>query len=105
MNDVVIVSIACANAQEADVIARALVEGRLAACVQSHAITSTYVWQGAVETAPEVMLTVKTLATKLPAIEACVKVHHSYEVPEIVAVPAAWVSTTYADWLRTVLET
>ncbi len=100
MNDIVIVSIACASGDEADRIGRALVEGRLAACVQNHAIISTYRWQGEVETAAEVMLTVKTVAEKVEALAAAVEGLHSYDVPEILAVPVTWVSEDYAAWLR-----
>lgn len=81
-------------------LARLLVEQKLAACVQSHPIASTYIWQGAIETSAEVMLTAKTLMDKLPAIEVVVKTHHSYEVPEVLAQPVAWASDAYKDWLR-----
>ena len=100
MADIVTVSIACASEDEAAAIARHLVELRLAACVQSHAVTSTYRWQGQVETAPEVMLMAKTVAARLDALEAEVRLLHSYEVPEILAQPVAWVSEAYAAWLR-----
>ncbi len=99
-DDIVTVSIACASDAEAQMLARLLVEHQLAACVQSHAIASTYVWLGAIETVAEVMLTAKTLMAKLPAIEVLVKRHHSYEVPEILAQPVAWASAAYEDWLR-----
>ncbi len=99
-NDIVTVSIACGSDTEAQTIARSLVEQRLAACVQSHAITSTYAWQGAIETAPEVMLTAKTVAGKLDALEAAVRTMHSYEVPEILATPVAYASASYAAWVR-----
>jgi uncharacterized protein involved in tolerance to divalent cations len=98
--DLLTVSIACASDTEAQALARLLVEQRLAACCQTHPITSTYRWQGAIETAPEVMLTAKTLTVKLPALQAAVKANHSYDVPEILAVPVVWASTDYAQWLR-----
>lgn len=98
--DMVVVSVACGSDDEANNLARLLVEGGVAACVQSHAITSTYRWQGKIETAPEIMLTIKTLMSKLPDLEALVRAHHSYEVPEIIAVPVVWASQDYAEWLR-----
>jgi uncharacterized protein involved in tolerance to divalent cations len=104
MNEIVTVSIACSSEDEANTIARHLVEQRLAACVQSHAITSTYRWRGAVETAPEVMLTAKTLAGKLGDLEAAVRRLHSYDVPEILAQPVMWASDDYAAWLKVALE-
>jgi uncharacterized protein involved in tolerance to divalent cations len=104
MTDIVTVSIACGSDAEAQAIARVLVEQRLAACVQSHAMTSTYRWKGAIETAPEVMLTAKTRRDKLEALEACVRRLHSYDVPEIIALPVVWAHQPYADWLDAVLS-
>jgi uncharacterized protein involved in tolerance to divalent cations len=100
MTDIVTVSIACGSNAEAQIIAKALVEARLAACAQSHAITSTYRWQGAIETAPEIMLTVKTRLDKLPALEARVRELHGYAVPEIIAHPVIWASGAYVQWLN-----
>jgi len=99
-SEIVIVSVACGSQAEADALSHALVQARLAACVQSHAITSTYRWQGQVETSAEVILTAKTLRSKCEALEELVKANHSYEVPEIIATPVAWVSAGYAAWLR-----
>jgi uncharacterized protein involved in tolerance to divalent cations len=101
--EILTVTIACGSEAEAGNLARLLVEQKLAACVQTCAIVSTYRWQGAIETSPEVLLTAKTLALKLEALEACVKAHHSYEVPEILAVPVAWASADYLRWLREIL--
>lgn len=98
--DMVVVSVACGSDDEANNLARLMIEHRLAACVQSHAITSTYLWQDKVETSAEIMLTIKTHVSKLPALKALVKAHHSYEVPEIIAVPVVWASEDYARWLR-----
>lgn len=103
MSDIVTVSIACADAAEAGTLARHLVEARLAACVQSYPIQSTYIWDGQTETASEVMLTAKTVMAKLPDIEVMVKAHHSYQVPEILAQPVVWASADYERWLRDVL--
>lgn len=98
--DIVTVSVACGSDAEAQTLARLLVEQKLAACVQSHPITSTYAWQGAIETSAEVMLTAKTLTARLPDIEKLVKQHHSYDVPEILAQPVVWANKAYEDWLR-----
>ena len=100
MTEILTVSIACGSDTEARTIAKALVEARLAACVQSHAVTSTYRWQGTIETAPEIMLTVKTRLDRLPALEARVRELHSYDVPEIVAQAVLWASDAYVQWLN-----
>jgi periplasmic divalent cation tolerance protein len=103
MSTIVTVSIACGSDAEAQTIARALVEDRLAACVQSFAVTSTYLWAEAIESAAEVMLTAKTRMDKLKALEARVRDLHSYAVPEILAVPVVWVHEPYAEWLNDTL--
>lgn len=104
MTDLMTVSIACADADEAGRIADLLVAQKLAACVQSAPIRSTYVWQGAVEMADEVMLTAKTLRDRLEALEAAVRLAHSYEVPEIIAARIDWTSAGYENWLRETLK-
>lgn len=101
---VVTLSVACSSAEEAAAIARALVGRRLAACAQAWPIESTYRWQGKVETAREQLLVVKTLKGALSGVEALVRELHSYELPEMVAQPAAWVSPDYAAWVRTNVE-
>jgi len=96
-----IVQIACKDQAEADAIARHLIETHLAACIQSHAIKSTYAWQGKIEQGEEIMLTVKTRTALFPALEAAVLALHSYEVPEIVMIEISAGHAPYLDWLAT----
>ena len=85
----------------AEKIARALVDQKLAACVNILAqCSSVYRWQGTVETAAEVPLLIKTRADIYPAVEAVIKDLHPYELPEIVAVPVAHGSSEYLDWIN-----
>jgi uncharacterized protein involved in tolerance to divalent cations len=95
-----IVSIACSSDEEAQTLARLLIEQKLAACCQTHPIESTYRWQGNIETADEVMLTAKTLARNFLALEDFVKANHSYDVPEIIGLPVTYASADYAAWVR-----
>ena len=104
MSDIVTVSIACASEAEAQSLTGLLITAHLAACVQSHEIRSTYRWKGEIDTADEIILIAKTLSDRLPMLEALVKAHHSYEVPEILATPVVWASEDYAKWLREALE-
>ncbi|REK26440.1 MAG: divalent-cation tolerance protein CutA [Planctomycetota bacterium] len=91
-----------ASAQQ---LARAVVEARLAACVQVQGpLHSTYRWQGDVETATEWLCTMKTSAAKLPALEAKICEFHSYDVPEIVATEIVAGSAAYLAWLAAELE-
>ena len=84
---------------EAKSLARALVESRLAACVQTMPIDSTYRWQGAVEKASEHLLICKIRSADYAAVEAEIRMRHAYEVPEIVAVPIVAGSASYLGWL------
>jgi periplasmic divalent cation tolerance protein len=84
----------------AEVLARALVEARLAACVTILApCRSVYRWQGAVETAGEVPLLIKTTATGYPALAAAICAQHPYELPEIIAVPITEGLPEYLAWV------
>jgi periplasmic divalent cation tolerance protein len=85
---------------EADELARAAVEQRLAACVQVEAIHSTYRWQGAVASEPEVRLMFKTARELYSALQALLEDSHPYELPAIFALPVAESSPAYADWVR-----
>jgi periplasmic divalent cation tolerance protein len=81
-------------------IAQALVDARLAACVNVLAgCTSVYRWEGAVETAEELPLIIKTRAGRYPEVEAAIRRLHPYELPEIVAVPVVHGLPEYLDWV------
>ncbi len=87
--------------EEAERIARSLVEMRLAACVQIVGpVTSIYRWKGAVETAEEWLCLVKSRSECYGAIERAIRALHSYETPEILALPVTAGSRDYLDWLR-----
>lgn len=101
-----IVLCTCPDAGSAGNLARGLVEGRLAACVNIiPGLTSIYGWQGEVETDSEVLLLIKTRADRLDALETFLRRHHPYELPEIVAVPIEKGSAAYLKWLDTWLDT
>jgi periplasmic divalent cation tolerance protein len=97
----VVVLTTCAGAEQASRIAVALVETKLAACVQASHITSTYRWQGAVETAPEVRLMIKAKSVDYEAIAALIAAMHSYENPQILAIPVVAGATPYLEWIDT----
>jgi periplasmic divalent cation tolerance protein len=86
--------------EDAERIARALVEGRLAACVQVLGpVTSTYRWKGAIETSQEWQCVAKSRQSLFGEIEETIRRVHPYEVPEILAVPIAAGSARYLAWL------
>jgi periplasmic divalent cation tolerance protein len=86
--------------EDADRIAQALIESRLAACVQVFGpITSTYRWQGQIETAEEWQCCAKSRQDLYPEIEAAIRRLHPYEVPEILAVAILGGNASYLAWL------
>lgn len=98
--DMLAVFTTVATQQQADVLARAAVEQRLAACVQTEAIRSTYRWQGEVVCEDEVRLMLKTDRAHGPALEALLRELHPYELPAIFALPVVGATAEYAAWVR-----
>ena len=98
--DFVIVLTTVAVDVNAGVIAEALVEDRLAACVNVlPEMTSYFRWQGAVEQAEERQLLIKTTAAQLPALEQRLHELHPYELPEFLVLPIRHASAAYAKWV------
>jgi len=97
--DLVEVRISAPDAEVAQALAELLVTERLAACAQLVPVTSTYRWQGAVETEPEVLVLAKTTAVRFEEICARVRAAHPYDNPEILAVPVVAAAEPYAAWL------
>jgi periplasmic divalent cation tolerance protein len=96
----VVVLVTAGSADEAARIGRALVEARLAACANVVGpIRSIYRWQGEIEDAPEHLLLVKARASDVGALEAEVRARHSYDVPEVLALPVRGGSAAYLAWL------
>ena len=87
--------------EDAERIARALVEARLAACVQIVGpITSTYRWKGEIETAEEWQCVAKSREDLFAEIDEAIRELHPYEVPEILALPIVAGSSAYLEWLE-----
>ena len=81
-------------------LARLLVESRLAACVSIGApVESLYHWRGKIETAQEIPVVVKTRPERYADVEASIRAHHPYELPEIVAVPVTDGLAPYLQWI------
>jgi periplasmic divalent cation tolerance protein len=100
MSDAIQVLTTASSREEAERIARTIVEDRLAACVQVIGpISSTYRWQGAIETAQEWLCVAKTRRELYDQIEKAIRRLHSYQVPEILAVPVVAGSADYLAWL------
>ncbi len=95
----VIVSTTVASAAEARKLTGAIIAARLAACVQTLPIRSVYRWRGKVESAPELLLLMKTRRALAKDLMAFIQRRHAYEVPEILATPVTAVYGKYRDWV------
>jgi periplasmic divalent cation tolerance protein len=97
-----IVLITVPDADTATGLGRALVEARLAACVNVvPGVRSLYRWEGKVQDDAELLLVVKTRADRIAALAARVRELHPSELPEILALSAVGGSEAYLDWVRT----
>ena len=100
MTDALVVLCTCPNPEEASRLARGLVENRYAACVNIFPrIRSIYRWQGETQDDEEVLMIIKTSARAFTALQAWLLEKHSYDVPEILALPVAEGSPDYLEWL------
>ena len=96
----IFVYMTASSAEEARRIGRALVEARLAACVNIlDAMTSYYWWQGKIEEGQEAVLIAKTTRARIEALTARVKSLHSYSVPCVVGLPIAGGNQDFLDWI------
>lgn len=96
-----VIFITCANKKEARDIARILVEHRAAACVNIvDRIESFFWWDSKIDKAKETLLIVKSKKTKLSQLIKLVKSRHSYEVPEIIALPITGIEKSYLRWMN-----
>ena len=93
------------NSAQAESLAESLVGERLAACINLvPGIRSVYRWQGNIEKGSEVLLLIKTTEARLPALEAAIKAHSSYELPEVLAVPVESGSGAYLNWIADAVD-
>lgn len=99
VSDHVEIQVTCGSREEAGTIAGALVERRLAACVQEVPIRSTYRWEGVVERDDEILLLAKTRRDRYEAVESAVRAVHSYDVPAITCVDIVGGSADYLAWI------
>jgi periplasmic divalent cation tolerance protein len=97
----IVVLVTAANNKEAEKIAGGLIFHKLAACVNIvPKVDSLFRWQGKVDRAKEVLLVIKTKGTAFGKIVSLVKKLHSYDVPEIIALPIIKGEKKYMEWLN-----
>ena len=101
MKNILIIFVTCATSGEARRIAARILEKRLGACANiMRGVESRFWWKGRIDNAREVLLMVKTTAVNFKKIEKEVKRLHSYDVPEIIAVPIVAGSREYLEWIK-----
>ena len=95
----------CPNKDSAEKIAHSLINARLAACVNIiSGVTSVYLWQETIESAQEHLLLIKACQSHYQKIEALIKEHHAYELPEIIAVSIENGLPEYLRWIDSCLS-
>ncbi|WP_293130817.1 divalent-cation tolerance protein CutA [Microcoleus sp. bin38.metabat.b11b12b14.051] len=94
-----VVLVTAASEAEAENLAKYLVEHKLAACVSLSPIRSIYTWQGEIHAESEWQLVIKTDLAKFEALKTKIQELHSYEVPEIIAIPIVAGSQAYLNWI------
>ena len=100
-NGFIVIFVMCPSRKEASAIAGALLKKRLVACANiAGAITSRFWWKGKDSRASEVLVIFKTRRANFSKIERQIKRLHSYDVPEIIALPIVAGSAAYLDWIR-----
>lgn len=95
-----VVLVTVASPEEGEKIARALLTEKLAACVNIFPVNSIYSWEGKIESDRECQLIIKTDLAIFDELEAKIKTLHSYEVPEIIAIPIVAGSRPYLEWMK-----
>jgi len=100
MTDKIVVFSTASSSEEAEKIARALVNDRLAACVNViPSVRSFYRWQGKIEDSPEFLLLIKSSRERFDVLRVALEKLHSYEVPEVIAMPVVDGARNYLNWM------
>jgi periplasmic divalent cation tolerance protein len=100
MTDKIVVFSTASSAEEAEKIARGLVNGRLAACVNViPSVRSFYRWQGKIEDSAEFLLVIKSSRERFDALRTSLEKLHSYDVPEVIAMPVVDGAQNYLNWM------
>jgi periplasmic divalent cation tolerance protein len=101
MTNKIVVFSTCSSQEEAERLARALLEQHLAACVNVLSpVRSFYWWKGAIEDAAEWLLVIKTSRDLFERVRAALESSHSYELPEVLAIPVVAGSPNYLAWME-----
>jgi periplasmic divalent cation tolerance protein len=100
MSDFCMIMTTCARQESADAITQRLLEAKLAACIQSLNIQSSYVWEGSIVHEPEILLLIKAPSANFAEIESSIRSIHPYEIPEIIQLPIEQGNVEYLGWIK-----
>ncbi|NEQ51047.1 MAG: divalent-cation tolerance protein CutA [Leptolyngbya sp. SIO3F4] len=95
-----LVLVTAASEAEARALAKRLIDAQLAACITLNPIQSIYRWQGTIHQDSEYQLVIKTDLTLFEQIAAQITQHHSYDLPEIIAIPMVKSTEEYSQWIK-----
>ncbi len=98
--DYIVVFVTAASEKEAKTLSAELIKNKVAACVNRVPVNSLFTWQAKLEQAQEILLIIKSRRKLFKKLEKLIKQHHSYEVPEIIALPIIAGSKNYLDWIK-----
>lgn len=102
--EAIVVLTTVSNPEEAETLARRIVEAKLAACVQIlPPMKSVYFWENEIQVDAENLLLIKTLRDKFDELEKFIQANHKYDVPEILSLPVEQISESYFGWLKNYL--
>lgn len=100
MDQALVVLVTASSVDEARQIAQGLLDSRLAACVNVVPVESLFRWEGAIQQEAEALMIIKTRAGAFDRLAQAIKAAHSYDVPEIIALPIAAGSAEYLKWIE-----
>lgn len=100
----IVVVVSAETAEEAAHIAKTTVERKLVACAQIFPIRSWYEWEGDIVNSDEQLVLLKSHSDVYEHLEACIQEEHSYDVPEIIALPITAGFAPYLNWIDTIVK-
>lgn len=103
-NDLIIVKTTFSKMAEAKKLAKILLNQKLAACIQFSKIESMFIWEGKISSEAEILVSIKTESKLYKEIEKLILQHHSYEIPQIIAIKIAKTSQNYQKWINLALN-
>lgn len=99
-----ILFLTCANNKEADKIAKALLKKHLIVCAKKTPVSSSFLWQGKIDSEKEVLLIMESIESKFKQIEKQIKKLHSYDTPVLISLPISQASSGIAKWMKKELK-